>query len=101
MSISMNIAVSLVNDVFESYSRWQKESGNWDHDSQSDASDWYSQTIALLGADVPDIVGLNSQEVYRLVHFLHERDWRLSTGPREPLFPMDCDLAYRLLKFVK
>lgn len=101
MSISMNIAVSLVNDAYENYAHWQKEGENWDADSKKDVGEWYDQTLALLGADVPDIVGLNSQEVYRVIHFLHERDWHLGTGPMEPQYPIDAYLADALVRYIR
>ena len=101
MSISMNMAVSVVNNERANYAHWQKEGGNWDADSQKGVGEWYDQTLALLGADVPDIVGLNSQEVYRIVHFLHERDWHLGTGPMEPQYPIDAYLADALVRYIR
>lgn len=101
MAISMNMAVTVVNGEYENYAHWQKEHDHWDTDSHKDVGEWYDQTLALLGADVPDIVGLNSQEVYRVIHFLHERDWHLGTGPMEPQYPIDAYLADALIRYIR
>ena len=100
MSMTMNLAVLLVNEEAENYAHWMRGTDRgFGPEEVRDLDEWHAQTLALLGADL-DIVGLTSQEVYRLVHFLHERDWHIGTEYGSPQYPIDAYLADRLVRFV-